>query len=131
MVRDPLSDFLVRVRNAQDAGKPETLVPYSALLWEVAKILERQGYLAKVDRRGKRTRRMIEAGLVYDTDGKGRITGVRRVSKLSKRVYKRAEELFSVKHGFGTQIVSTSKGLMTVEEARRAHIGGEVLFEIW
>lgn len=131
MVRDPLSDFLIRVKNAQSASKGEAVTPYSALLWEVAKTLERVGYLSKVDRRGKRTRRTIEAGLVYSEDGKGRITGMRRVSKLSKRVYKRAAELFPIKHGFGLQIISTSKGLMTAEEARKANIGGEVLFEIW
>ncbi len=131
MVRDPLSDFLIRVKNAQAARRDLTLIPYSTLLWEVAKILERKGYLAKIDRRGKRTRRLIEAGLVYGSEGEPRISGTRRISKESRRIYKRASDLYPVKHGYGLQIISTSKGLMSSDEARRANVGGEVLFEIW
>lgn len=131
MVRDPLSDFLVRLKNAHRAKKADTLVPYNALLWEVAKVLERKGFVAKIDRRGKRTRRMIELSLVYDTEGKGRISDVRRISKQSQRIYKKATELHPVKHGYGMQVVSTSRGLMTDEEARKEKVGGEVLFEVW
>ena len=131
MVRDPLSDFLIRVKNAQAAHRDLALIPYSALLWEVAKLLERQGYLNKVDRRGKRTHRLIETGLVYEPGGEPRISGARRISKESRRIYKKSSELYPVKHGYGLQVVSTSKGLMTGDEARQAKIGGELLFEIW
>lgn len=131
MVKDPLSDLLVRIRNAQAVGRPSTMVPYTAFVWEVAKLLERQGYIGKIERRGKRIRRMLEVNLAYSEEGKGRISSTRRISKQSQRVYKKAAELHPVKHGFGAQIISTSKGLMTDREARRAKLGGEVLFEIW
>jgi small subunit ribosomal protein S8 len=131
MVRDPLSDFLVRIKNAQAVGKETTTAPYTSFLWEVAKILERTGYIAKIDRRGKRVRRTLEAGLAYGTDGGARIGGIKRISRPSRRVYKKSTELYPVKQGMGMQIISTSQGLMTDREARRAKLGGEVLFEIW
>lgn len=131
MVRDPLADFLVRIKNAQAVKKESAMVPYSNVLWEAAKLLEKEGYLTKVDRRGKRNRRMIEIGFVYDDAGHGRIDGARRISRLSQRIYKKASELHPVKHGYGTQVVSTSKGLMTQMDAKKARLGGEVLFEIW
>ena len=74
---------------------------------------------------------MLEVVVVYDESGRGRIDGTRRVSKLSQRVYKKAVDMHPVKHGHGFQIVSTSRGLMTDRDARRAKVGGEVLFEIW
>lgn len=131
MVRDPLSDFLVRVTNAQAVGKESTLVPYSKFLWEVSKILEQSSYIKKIDRRGKRAKRFIEVTLSYNPEGEGRIDGMRRISKLSRRVYRGAAEIHSIKHGYGVQIISTSKGLMTDKEARKARVGGEVLFEVW
>lgn len=131
MVRDPLSDFLVRVTNAQAVGKESTLVPYSKFLWEVSKVLEQSSYIKKIDRRGKRAKRFIEVTLSYNPEGEGRIDGVRRISKLSRRVYRGVSEIHSIKHGYGVQIISTSKGLMTDKEARRARVGGEVLFEVW
>ncbi|MEK7642848.1 MAG: 30S ribosomal protein S8 [Patescibacteria group bacterium] len=131
MVRDLLSDFLVRIRNAQAVGRGTTMVPYSALTWEVAKLLEREGYIGKSDRRGKRARKMIEVELVYADDKRGRIEGTRRVSKQARRVYRKSTEMQPFRHRHGLQIISTSKGLMTSMEARRGRIGGEVLFEIW
>ncbi len=131
MVRDPLSDFLVRITNAQAVGKESTLIPYSKFLWEVSKILEQTSYVKKIDRRGKRSDRLIEISFSYNPEGQGRIDGTRRISKLSRRVYRKASDIHSIKHGYGAQIISTSKGLMTDREARKARVGGEVLFEIW
>lgn len=131
MVKDPIADFLVRIKNAQAVKKESTMVPYSNVLWEAARILEREGFIGKIDRRGKRNRRVLEVQFRYLEDGKGRIDGARRVSRLSQRIYKKASELYPVKHGHGMQVISTSKGLMTNMEARKARLGGEVLFEIW
>ncbi len=131
MVRDPLSDFLVRLKNAQAVGKETTITPYTSFLWEVAKVLERTGYISKIDRRGKRVRRTLEVALAYGDGGHGRIDGVRRISKLSRRVYKKSTELHTPRNGMGLQVISTSKGVMTDREARKAKLGGEVLFSIW
>ncbi len=131
MVKDAVSDFLIRLKNAQAVKKESVTAPYSKLVWELAKILEREGYVANVEKRGKRVRRGVEMALVYEEDGRGRIGGAKRISRLSQRVYKKASAMYPVRHGFGTQIITTSRGLMTVREARKARIGGEVLFEIW
>ncbi|KKU52496.1 MAG: 30S ribosomal protein S8 [Candidatus Ryanbacteria bacterium RIFCSPHIGHO2_12_FULL_47_12b] len=131
MVKDPVADLLVRLKNAQAVKKESTTVPYSALLWEIAKVLEGAGFISKIDRKGKRVRRFLEATLVYNENGEGRISGARRISKQSKRVYKKAKELYPVKHGQGIEVVSTSHGVMTAAEARKGGVGGEILFEIW
>ena len=131
MVKDALSDFLVRLKNAQAVKKETVEIPYTALLWETAKVLERSGYVKKLDRHGKRFRRTLEVTLSYNKDGDGRITGARRVSRQSRRVYKKASELYPVRHGFGKHVISTSRGIMTNSEAHKTGVGGEVLFEIW
>lgn len=131
MVTDPLSDFLTRIKNAQAVRKESVMLPYSKFLWETAQILEEKGYIGRIEKRGKRTRRAIEAYLMYHADGRGRISDVRRISKPSQRVYAGFSKMFPVKHGFGARIVSTSRGLMLDRDARKEKIGGEVLFEIW
>ena len=131
MVKDSIADLLVRIKNAQAIKKESTEAPYSALLWEIARVLEARGFIAKADRRGKRIRRSIELELAYDEHGQGRVAGARRISKQSRRVYKKASDLHPVRHGHGAEVVSTSRGIMTGDDARRAKIGGEVLFEIW
>ena len=131
MVSDAVSSLPVRLKNAQAVKKESTVAPYTAFLWEVAKVLERTGYVAKIDRRGKRIRRTLEVALAYDATGQGRIDGARRISRPSRRVYKKSKELFSPKQGMGVQVISTSQGIMTDREAKRAKLGGEVLFEIW
>ncbi|MDA1334437.1 MAG: 30S ribosomal protein S8 [bacterium] len=131
MVRDRISDYIVRLKNAQAVSREVTTVPYTDLLWEISKKLEETGYVSKIDRRGKRIQRSIELSFKYDKDGIGKIDGVRRISKLSRRIYKKSTELFPIKHGRGHSIISTSKGIMTDAEARKGKVGGEVLFEIW
>ncbi len=131
MVKDSIADMLVRIKNAQAVKKESTIVPYSQLLWEVARILEEKEFIAKIDRRGKRFRRSIEIGLLYDDQGRARISGVRRISKQSRRVYQKAANLHPTKHGYGIQVLTTSKGIMASDDARKARVGGEVLFEIW
>jgi len=130
MVRDSVSDFLVRVKNAQAVKKESTVIPFTSLLWEVAKILEEAGYISKIDKKGKRVRKYLEVTLVY-ANGEGKIKGARRVSRQSQRIYKKARELHSVKHGHGIGVISTSKGVMTTDKARKEGLGGEVLFEMW
>src|SRR3989338_3267096 len=123
MVKDSIADLLVRIKNAQAVKKETTDVPYSALLCEIAGVLEARGFIAKADRRGKRTRRSIELGLAYDERGHGRVSGARRISKQSRRVYKKASDLHPVRHGYGVEIISTSKGVMTGDDARKAKVG--------
>ncbi len=131
MVKDAIADMLVRIKNAQAVKKETTSVPYSALLWEIARVLESRGFIGNTERRGKRVRRSMEIGLLYDERGRGKVSGARRISKQSRRIYKKAADLRPVRHGHGVEVISTSKGIMAGDDARKAKVGGESLFEIW
>jgi small subunit ribosomal protein S8 len=127
---DPLTDILNRIRNAQAVLHPLVSVPFSNLKYEIAKILEKQGFVEKIEKKGKKTKKIIEITLRY-ADKTPAISGLRRISKPGQRIYQSHQEIKKVKGGYGLAIISTSKGLMTDKEARKQKIGGEVLFEVW
>jgi len=128
---DPIADMLIRIKNAQAVKKESASVGYSNLKWEIAKVLQNCGFLGESVKRGKRGKKLMEINLLYGPEGNPKISGARRISKLSRRVYKGYREIYSVRNGFGTAIYSTPQGLMTDKEARKAKLGGEILFEIW
>jgi small subunit ribosomal protein S8 len=130
MVSDPVGDFITRIKNANAAGKPSASAPYSKLLAAVAAVLAAEGFVGTVARKGKRVRRTIEVALLKTPKGP-RVSGARRVSKLSRRVYYPASRIYPVRRGAGRLVLSTPKGVMTGEAARKARVGGEALFEIW
>jgi len=127
---DPISDMLTQIRNAQAVKKETVNVPFSNLKYEIAKVLEKEGFLKKVGKQGKKTRKKIEIILKYDS-GTPVISGLRRISKPGQRIYKKRREIKRVKGGYGKTIISTSKGLMTDREARKQKLGGEVICEVW
>lgn len=127
---DPITDLLNRIRNAQAVSHPKTEVPFSNLKYEIAKILERKGFIEKVEKKGKKTKKIIEITLKYDKKTPA-ISILRRISKPGQRIYLKAREIKPVKGGYGTTIISTSRGLMTDKEARRQKLGGEILCEIF
>ncbi len=106
------------------------MVPYSKLKLEIATVLEREGFIKTVGKKGKKVKKLIEVELIYD-DKKPRITDVERVSHLGKRIYVKASQIHSVKNGQGLAILTTPKGILTDKEARKARVGGELLFKIW
>jgi small subunit ribosomal protein S8 len=127
---DPITDMLNRIRNAQMADHQTVDVPFSKFKNEIAKILEKKNFISKVEKKNKKTRDILEITLKYD--GKeGAISGMRRISKPGQRIYHDHFTIRNVKGGYGLSIVSTSKGLMTDNQARKEKIGGEVLIEIW
>ncbi|MEK7659777.1 MAG: 30S ribosomal protein S8 [Patescibacteria group bacterium] len=128
---DPIADMINRIKNAQRVGHTSVVVPYSKLLWNVAEILEKEGFISAAQKRGRKIVRTMELTLKYSTEKEPRVHGVRRVSKPSCRIYENSRALKSVKQGTGLAIVSTSKGLMTNSQARTAKMGGEIMFEIW
>ncbi len=137
---DPITDMLNRIRNAQAVLKATVDIPFSNLKYEIAKILEKKGFVAKVEKKGKKLRRTIEVTLKYlpsEALAKGGvenlpvISGLKRISKPGQRIYKKAKEIKSVKGGYGVAVISTPKGLMTDKEARRKKLGGEIICEIW
>lgn len=128
---DPISDMLIRIKNAQTVKKEAASFAHSRLKTEIAKILESNGYVGQIENRGKKHKKLIEVKLVYGAGGKPKISGVKRISKLSKRVYRGAQDIYPVKNGLGMGVYSTTKGLLTDKDARKQKVGGEILFEIW
>jgi len=127
---DPISDMLTSIRNALVVKSPRVKIPFSNLKYGIAKILEKEGFIEKVEKKGKRMRRFIEITLKY-TDNLPAISGLKRISKPGQRIYSHWKKIKRVKGGYGIAIISTSKGLMTDKEARRQKLGGEIICEIW
>lgn len=132
MVNDPISDFIIQLKNASIAKKGSVTVPFSKLKLAVADILIKNGFLVSAEKHGKKIRnKSLEVTLKYDASGAPEIVGVKRMSKLGKRVYLKSKEIRPVKFGQGIMILSTPKGLKTDREARNEKVGGEALFSIW
>lgn len=123
--------MLIRIKNAQAVKKETASFAHSKLKAEIAKILESRGYIGSVENHGKKQKKLIEVALLYGADGAPKISGVKRISKPSRRIYRGVGEIFSVKNGLGTAVYSTTNGLLTDREARKQKVGGEILFEIW
>ncbi len=131
MVTDPVSDLIVRIKNANDAGKESLTISYSKMKEAISEVLAKQGFVKNVTApKGKKVQKTLEIGLVYQ-DGKGKVQGVERISKLSKRVYQGVKDIKPVRNGFGYLILSTPKGILTDKEAKKEKVGGEALFKIW
>ncbi len=126
MIADPISDFIIRLQNASRARKEQVSLPASKLKVAVARVLEREGYLAGADTQ----KSSLSMTLAYRA-GKPALNGVKRISKPSRRVYLGTRELKSVKRGHGLLILSTPAGILTGKEAKEKRLGGEALFEIW
>ncbi|MBI1999245.1 MAG: 30S ribosomal protein S8 [Parcubacteria group bacterium] len=127
---DPIADMIIQIKNASKIGRPAVIVPYSKLRSSVAHVLMHEGYLVSVNRKGKKEKKVLELGIAYD-NGTPRLLNVRRISKLSRRVYTGVRDLKPVRQGHGRLILSTPKGILTGEQARKERVGGEALFEIW
>ena len=130
MVTDPIADMLTRIRNANQMRYKEVEVPASKIKSEIARILKEEGFISDYKVKKNNIQDIIVLYLKYS--GKERvITGLKRISKPGLRVYAKAEEIPTVLSGLGIAIISTSKGLMTDKDARKASLGGEVLAYIW
>jgi small subunit ribosomal protein S8 len=131
MVTDPIADMLVRIRNAAQRGYPTVKIPASRLKTEVLRVLHAEGFIGRYEREEVDGKPMLTVQLRYVREGQPVIAGLRRISKPGKRVYAGRRELKQVLNGMGLAILSTSRGVMTDHEARRASLGGEVLCQVW
>lgn len=129
MVTDPIADMLTRIRNAVGAKHETVDIPASKEKVKIAEILKKEGYIQDYAVGGEPFK-TITITLKYSKTGRV-ISGIKRVSKPGLRVYVGAEEMPRVLNGLGISIVSTSKGIMTGDEAKKAHVGGEVLAYVW
>ncbi len=130
MVTDPISNFIISIKNASDARKASISVPYSALKESIAHVLAKGGYVSTIEKKGKKVIKTLEVGLVYMGD-EPRVHGVDRISKPSRRIYHKASDIRMFKSGFGNTILSTPKGVLLDVDAKKNKVGGEVLFKIW
>lgn len=131
MITDPISDFIIRLKNAGAVKKASVSVPFSALKMAVAEKLKDAGYVKAVEKKGKKVRKTLDIVLQYSERGQHVIAGVKRISKPGRRIYKSVNEIRPVRYGHGALILTTPKGIMTDREARKEKVGGEALFEIW
>ncbi len=127
---DQIADLLTRIRNAIEANKNEILVPTSKLKVQVVEVLKKNGYVANFEVIDGKPRGMLKV-TINELGTNVKINEISKVSKPGRRVYSAAEDLPVIKSGRGMVIVSTSKGLMTGREAKKNHLGGEVLVKVW
>ena len=128
---DPVADMLTRIRNAIQAKQTRVDIPGSKLKLEVARILKEEGYINNAITKGEGVKFMIRVYLRYDAKGTSSITHLSRVSRPGRRVYVGAKDIPKVLGGYGINIVSTSKGLMSGKNAYRDNFGGEILADIY
>lgn len=139
MIQDPISDMLTRIRNSAAVGKPEVVMPYSKLKHQIANILQKEGFVGavtKVEGQPEANTTMqrfatLRIGLRYDENRKSVFQHLKRISKPGLRIYRGKENMPVVLNNMGIAIVSTSRGLMTNLEAKRAGVGGEVICEVY
>lgn len=130
-MKDSIADMITRILNASVSKKESVVFTYSKLKLAILDVLLKEGFVKSFAKKGKKVIKYIEVVLIYDEDGRPKISGVKRVSKTSKRIYQKSKELKPVKNGYGISVISTPKGVMSDKTARTEHLGGEVLFKIW
>jgi len=129
MMTDPIADMLTRIRNASSVLKTEVELPSSKIKKALADILIREGYLVKVEE-VKDAKPVLVLTLKYNNKEPA-IINLKRISKPGHRKYVKAKEIRKVLNGYGTSILSTPKGLLTGNEARKQGFGGEIICEVW
>ena len=131
-MKDPIADMLTRIRNGVQANMSAVdVTPCSKVKVEIAKILKKEGYIDNYAVEGEGIEKKIVVTLKYGPRGEKVITGIKRISKPGLRVYAKGDNLPKVLNGLGVAIISTSNGMMTDREARKQHIGGEVIAYVW
>jgi len=129
---DPIADMLTRIRNAMQIRRDTVEVPHSKIKMEIAKILEREGFVQKVESiKNAEGHPYIKVTFKLREGTQKAIQGLRRISKPGLRVYSSADDLPKVLSGLGIAVISTSKGIMTDKDAREKNLGGEVLAYVW
>ena len=127
---DPVSDMLTSIRNALAVKHSTVVIPFSNFKYGIAKIFEKEGFIEKIEKKGRKSKRLIEITLKYSDDTPA-ISGLKRISKPGQRIYSNWKKIKRVKGGYGMAVISTSKGLMTNKEARKNKLGGEIICEAW
>lgn len=129
---DPIADMLTRIRNGLGAGHETVTIPASKMKIEIARILKEEGYITNYSVDGETAKeKVITITLKYAANNQKVITGIKKISKPGLRVYANSNNVPRVLNGLGIAIISTSHGLMTDRDARKQHVGGEVVAYVW
>ncbi|KQC11893.1 MAG: 30S ribosomal protein S8 [Desulfuromonas sp. SDB] len=128
---DPIADMLTRIRNAIRANKKTVEVPYSNLKFQLAQIMQAEGYIEGVQQPADQIKKFFTVELKYINDQKPVITNLKRVSRPGLRVYRGYREVPRILDNIGISVLSTPLGLMTDREARKKKVGGEIICKIW
>lgn len=128
---DPIAAMINEIYNAGQVRKETVVLSYSKLKMAILDVLAKAGFIKGASKKGKKVIKYIEVTLAYESDGSPKIRGVKRVSKSSKRVYIKANEIRPVKNGYGIMVISTPKGVISDEVARKEKVGGEALCTLW
>ncbi len=131
MMTDPVSDMIIRIKNAMMAGNDVVSMPQSKLKMAIAKKLKEKGIVSEVVSHGKNAGKTLELVLARDENGDYNFVDVRRISKPGCRIYYGVQDIRLVMGGTGSLFISTPEGILLGEEARKKRVGGEPLFEIW
>jgi small subunit ribosomal protein S8 len=131
VLTDPIADMLTRIRNGGRARLVRVSIPGSRIKSELARVLKEQGFITDFSRQGDAKKPELSVEIRYDAENAPIIEGIERVSRPSRRVYVGWNEIPKVRNGLGIAILSTPQGILTDEQAREAHLGGEVLAKVW
>lgn len=122
--------MLNMIKNANHASKEQVVLPYSGTKQAIANCLMKEGFLKSVAKKANKNLPILVLGLAYD-NGQPKVQDVKRISKPSQRVYLGAKDIYKIKGGYGSLVLSTPKGILAGTEARKEQVGGEALFAIW
>jgi small subunit ribosomal protein S8 len=128
---DPVADLLTRIRNAQRAGLEELDVPASNIKQRICEVLRDEGFLREVSRKADGARTTLTVTLKYDNEKRPAISEIKRQSRPGLRRYVGYEDIPQVMNGLGIAVLSTSKGILVDREARKQHLGGELIATVW
>jgi small subunit ribosomal protein S8 len=128
---DPIADLLTRIRNGTHGRKEQVDVPWSWVKERLVEVLVTEGYLKEYTVVEQGTQKMLRVWLRYDNHNRSVITGLKRVSKPSLRVYVGAKDIPSVRQGLGVNVLSTPAGILSDREARKRNVGGELMCSVW
>jgi small subunit ribosomal protein S8 len=128
---DPIADLLTRIRNAAQARKEQVDVPWSKVKSRIVEVLASEGYLKEHSVVEQDGHRILRVWLKYDSHNRPVIIGLKRVSRPSLRIYVGAGEIPPIRRGLGVSILSTPAGIVTDREARKLHVGGEIVCSVW
>lgn len=131
MVNDIIADSITRIRNASQRRLEHTNLYYAKIVVSILEVFKSKGFIKDYRINSKDNKQDITVLLSYDENGKSSINEVKRISKPGRRIYKSRDELKRFKNGYGTIVVSTSKGVIANDEAYKNNVGGEALCSIW